>query len=242
MISSAKSSPRSRDAVHVALGRADYERTLGIQRELHGRRAAGETVDVVITVEHNPVFTIGRSGALSSVLVSADVLKREHIQVYEVERGGGVTYHGPGQLVVYPIVDLRDHGCGLKGYVERLEEATIRTLRTFAIAGGRRAGHPGVWVRERKIASIGVYVKHWVTRHGLALNVRVDPSHFAMIHPCGLQVETVSMNDLVDTPISFERVTAELLDRLAEQFDWNLRPIGTRSAFGEASGATPGVD
>ena len=119
-----KSSPSSRAVAHLPLGTADYGAVLKLQRELRERRSQATLGDVVLTVEHNPVFTIGRRGSYSNLLVSSDVLKAEGIQLFEVERGGDVTYHGPGQLVVYPIIDLRNYERDVRGYVDRLEEAT----------------------------------------------------------------------------------------------------------------------
>jgi lipoate-protein ligase B len=218
----AGSSNPDRRALHLSLGRADYAWTLDLQRTLHARRRAGAVPDVVITVEHNPVITFGRTGSHEHLLASPSDLRREGIEVFEVERGGDVTYHGPGQLVVYPIVDLREHGRDVKGFVRGLEDATIATLAGLEIEAGRREGYPGVWVSDRKIASIGVYVSSWVTRHGLALNVAVNPAHFALIRPCGLSVETVSICDLLGRTVLLDWVRAALLERLAKRFGWAL--------------------
>ena len=211
------------------LGRMAYEEALDLQRLLHRRRRAGELGDVVLTVEHDPVFTVGRSGSLSSLLVSAERLEGEGIRLIEIERGGDMTYHGPGQLVVYPILDLRDHGKDVKGYVSRLEQTAIETLAHFGIAADRRPGYPGVWVGERKIASIGVYVKGWVTLHGLALNVDVNQDHFAMINPCGLGVETVSMVEVAqpedpENPVTLAHVQQVFAHRMQEVFGWRFAP------------------
>lgn len=170
--------------------------------------------DVVVSVEHNPVFTIGRSGSRDNVLVPASVLNDNGITIVDVERGGDITYHGPGQLVLYPILDLRGYGKDVHRYIGVLEEAIIQTLSEWGIESARRSGFPGVWVAERKIASIGVYVKNWVTIHGLALNVDVNQNHFRMIRPCGLPVETVSMTDLQDEDVSLSAVCAMMLLKL----------------------------
>jgi len=226
----------NRRAVHLPLGRADYGWTLDLQRTLHARRKAGAAPDVVITVEHNPVITLGRSGSREHLLASPGELKREGIEVLEVERGGDVTYHGPGQLVVYPIVDLRGHGRDVRRFVRGLEEATIATLADLGIEAGRREGYPGVWVSDRKIAAIGVYVSGWVTRHGLALNVAVNPVHFAMIRPCGLSVEAVSICDLLGRTVDLDRVRDALLERLAERFGWVMEATSLDEVLGGASG------
>lgn len=215
--------PRESPAVHVRLGRMEYGRALAIQRRLHERRARGEIDDVLLTVEHDPVFTRGRNARETEFLVPPEVVQRRGIPVVDVERGGDVTYHGPGQIVAYPIVDLRDRGRNVEQYVRALEQAVIATLGSYGIAGSRRSGCPGVWVHEGKVASVGVYVKRWVTRHGLALNVDVDATHFAMIHPCGLPVRAVSMNDLLDEPTSVEHVESRLVEAVAALLGWRLR-------------------
>jgi len=231
----AGSSSPDRRALHLSLGRADYGWTLDLQRTLHARRKDGVAPDVVITVEHNPVITFGRTGSREHLLASPSDLRREGIEVFEVERGGDVTYHGPGQLVVYPIVDLRGHGRDVKGFVRGLEDAMIATLADLGIGAGRKDGYPGVWVSDRKIASIGVYVNGWVTRHGLALNVAVNPAHFALIRPCGLSVEMVSICDLLGRTVFLDRVRDTLLERLAERFGWELESSSLAKILGGAS-------
>ncbi|MDD5264912.1 MAG: lipoyl(octanoyl) transferase LipB [Candidatus Bipolaricaulis sp.] len=216
-------SRQSEIAFHVPLGRVDYVRALEIQRRVHTQRVEERLPDVLITVEHEPVFTRGRSARPVKYLVSAEDVDRAAIPVVDVERGGDMTYHGPGQLVAYPIVDLRSHGRDVKRYVATLEDAAIGTLREFGIAADRRRGFPGVWVREGKIASIGIYVKNWVTRHGLALNVDVNPAHFGMIDPCGLPVRAVSMSECLARPIAVVEVERALAGNLARRFGWRLQ-------------------
>jgi lipoic acid synthetase len=220
-----RSAPRSHAVAHLPLGTGDYGEVLELQRQLRERRSQGELGDLVITVEHNPVFTIGRLGSTSNLLVSRDVLKAEGIQLFEIERGGDITYHGPGQLVVYPIIDLRDYERDVRAYVDRLEEATIRTLETFGIEGRRAPGHPGVWVDGRKIASIGVHVRRWITSHGLALNVDVERRHFAMIRPCGLPVSAVSMAEITEERADVGDVLTRFLDQAATLFGWSLKSV-----------------
>jgi lipoic acid synthetase len=204
-----------KDLAHVALGQADYGETLDLQRALHAKRSAGECGDVLLSVEHNPVFTLGRSGSRDHILVEADVLERHGIQVYEIERGGDITYHGPGQLVVYPILDLRNFGKDIHRFIWSLEEAIVKALKDLDIDGERKNGFPGVWVGVRKIASVGVYVKNWVTYHGLAFNVDVNQDHFQLIHPCGLSIETVSVNDLREESVEVADARALVVRHLA---------------------------
>ncbi len=199
----------------MRLGRTPYDEALGIQRRTHAMRAAGLIGDVLFTVEHDPVFTRGRSARDGGFRVGLDDVARAGIAVRDVDRGGDVTYHGPGQMVAYPILDLRQHGRDVKAHVRWLEEAAIRTLARHGITAGRRDGLPGVWTDRGKIASVGVSVRSWVSMHGLALNVAVDPAHFAMINPCGLPVKAVSMNDVLEAPAALSDVEAEFVDTYA---------------------------
>jgi lipoic acid synthetase len=221
-----RSSPSSASllpAVHLALGRVEYGEVLALQRSLHGARVRGEIPDTVLTVEHDPVVTIGRSGSEEELLVSEEALRGEGISLFRVERGGRITYHGPGQLVLYPIVDLRAQGGDVKAYIRVLEEAIIDLLGECGVEAARREGFPGVWVGARKIASVGVAVKRWVTFHGLALNVRVDRRHFGMIRPCGLEIEVVSLDDLVPESHALDLLGERLVGHLAAAFHWQVR-------------------
>lgn len=181
---------------HLRLGRTDYREALSLQRALHVKRCAGEIGDLLLSVEHNPVFTIGRTGSRENLLVDEAMRIDAGIDLVDIERGGDITYHGPGQLVLYPILDLRSWGKDIHTYICNLEEVMIRTLAGWGIEAGRKLQAPGAWVGERKIGSIGVHVKRWVSLHGLALNVDIDPAHVAMIRPCGLSEKLVSITDL----------------------------------------------
>ncbi len=223
---------RSR-ALHLPLGRAAYRPTLDVQRKLHALRCAGEIPDLLITVEHDPVITVGRTGSYADLLVGTDALQDEGIELCEVERGGGITYHGPGQVVVYPIVDLRAHGRDIRRFVRGVETAVVEMMDSYGISALPRAGYPGVWVDERKVASIGVYVKGWVTRHGVAVNVAVDPSHFAMIRPCGLPVEAISMTDLTGDIVEIREVRDRLLERFAAAFGWRVETTNREAVLAD---------
>jgi lipoyl(octanoyl) transferase len=169
------------------LGRAPYAEILELQRSLCRRRLAGEIRDdLLLLVEHEPVITQGRGTRAGSMPLAPAELERRGVGTYEVERGGDVTFHGPGQLVGYPILDLRNHREDLHWYLRSLEAALIDSLRILGITAGRRQGLTGVWVEDRKIASIGVHVKQWITYHGFALNVTTDLSYFRLIVPCGI--------------------------------------------------------
>jgi lipoate-protein ligase B len=170
------------------LGRQPYREVLELQRDLCRRRIAGELDhDVLLLVEHEPVITLGRGLRPTSLPIPPAALERRGIDVVEVERGGDVTYHGPGQLVGYPILDLRRHREDLHWYLRRLEDALIEALGALGVAAERNPGLTGVWTRGRKIASIGIHVKQWVTFHGFALNVTTDLSYFDLIVPCGIR-------------------------------------------------------
>lgn len=169
------------------LGRRDYSDVLELQRSLCRRRIAGNiTEDLLLLVEHQPVITLGRGTRAESLLQSPAELKRRGVPVFEVERGGDVTFHGPGQLVGYPILDLRQHREDLHWYLRRLEAALIGGLGRMGIEAGPNPGLTGVWTGGRKIASIGIHVKQWVTFHGFALNVNTELSYFDLIVPCGI--------------------------------------------------------
>ncbi|HEY7728077.1 MAG TPA: lipoyl(octanoyl) transferase LipB, partial [Candidatus Eisenbacteria bacterium] len=170
-------------------GRVPYREALRRQRAAAEARARHERADAIYFVEHEPVLTIGRGGHAESLRAGEAELRRRGIEVVEVERGGDVTYHGPGQLVGYPVVALPDlpGGRDLHRYLRDLEEALIRALSEFGVRGGRRPPFTGVWVDDRKVAAIGVAVRQWISFHGFALNVDPDLSHFRLIHPCGIR-------------------------------------------------------
>jgi lipoyl(octanoyl) transferase len=180
------------------LGRRAYGDVLELQRSLCQRRIAGELPeDLLLLVEHEPVVTLGRGTRAGSLLLPRAELERRGIAVYEVERGGDVTFHGPGQLVGYPILDLRQHREDLHWYLRRLEAALFSGLDTLGIEAGPHPGLTGVWTRGRKLASIGIHVKQWVTFHGFALNVNTELSYFDLIVPCGIR-------DVVMTSVALE--------------------------------------
>jgi lipoyl(octanoyl) transferase len=168
------------------LGVVPYAEALARQRALAEDRIAGRIPDTLLLLEHPSVITLGRGTKATSLPLDADALRRRGIEVYEIERGGDVTYHGPGQLVGYPIFDLGAHRKDLHWFLRQIEEALIVALARFGITGERRASYTGVWTGGRKIASIGIHVRQWVTWHGFALNVSTDLSPFDLIVPCGI--------------------------------------------------------
>jgi lipoyl(octanoyl) transferase len=171
----------------VGLGRMAYAEALDLQRRLARDRIAGVIDrDLLLLVEHPPVVTLGRSFRQQHLTTPRDALAARGIEVFDIERGGDVTYHGPGQLVGYPIYDLTQHRRDLHWFLRQIEASLIRTLEELGVRAGRNAPHTGVWVDDRKIASIGIHVKQWVTWHGFALNVTTDLSAFDLMVPCGI--------------------------------------------------------
>ncbi len=167
------------------LGLKGYQDALDLQLILVERRIKGEIGDTILFLEHPPTITKGR-GACEDEIRDESLLKRKGIPVYEVARGGRTTYHGPGQLLVYPVIDLKGFRQDVHWYLRRLEDVIIETLMAFGIKARRIDGYTGVWVENKKIASIGVGIKRWVTHHGIALNVNTDLSYFEMITSCGI--------------------------------------------------------
>ena len=174
---------------------AEQERLL---ESIKAAKEKGEdTENYLLFVEHPHVYTLGKSGDEANMLVNAARLRAEHAEFVRVDRGGDITYHGPGQLVVYPVIDMANFGVGVKDYVDRLEEVVIRTVRQYGIAGERLTGATGVWVephslRARKICAIGIRCSRFVTMHGFALNVNTDLDYFHYINPCGFRDKGVT--------------------------------------------------
>jgi lipoyl(octanoyl) transferase len=175
------------------LGRTDYGAAMELQRQLVAERQQGLIPDQLLLLEHPHVITLGRNGKAGNVLASDEVLSRAGVGFYPTDRGGDVTYHGPGQLVGYPIVDLREWQRDVGAYVRGVEQAIIDTLADYGISAGRIPKLTGVWVGDSKIAAIGVHISRWVTSHGFALNVSTDLSFFQYIVPCGLTKPVTSM-------------------------------------------------
>ncbi len=204
----------------VDLNVVDYEDAYKLQTEMVMRRIVGEIGDSLIIAEHFPVFTLGRLGKIENLLVAGESLARAGVKVLRVDRGGDITFHGPGQIVAYPIIDLRDKGMDLHGYLRTLEGVVIDLLRDYSIAATRIDGRTGVWVNGGKIASIGIAVRRWVTYHGLSLNVHVDPAFFSMINPCGFRdVRAINLKDVVSGALEIEEVKKGLIHHLEREFN-----------------------
>ena len=194
----------------IDLGTRDYAEAWRVQQELAAARQRDQVPDTLLLVEHPHVLPLGRGAHRENLLASASM------PVFEVERGGDVTYHGPGQLCGYPILFLREDERDVHLYLRRLEEAIIRTLAEFAVEAGRRPGLTGVWAGPHKLASLGVAVRRWVTLHGFALNVCTDLERFCTINPCGLPASVMgSMSRSLGRPVAVAEVRAPLLRHLA---------------------------
>ncbi len=173
-----------------------YAEAFELQQSLVEQRKQGLIADQLLIVEHPHVITLGRSARLEHLLASEEVLRRAGVALHHTDRGGDITYHGPGQIVGYPIFDLREWKRDVAAYVRAVEQALIDTLAEFGIAGGRIAGLTGVWVDGKKVAAIGVHISRWITSHGFALNFTTDLSYFQYIVPCGLPRPVTSMAEL----------------------------------------------
>jgi lipoate-protein ligase B len=206
------------------IGLIDYAAAYTLQKRLHRNRMNGEIPDTLLLLEHPPTLTIGRSGSMENVLVSENRLEQEGIGLVSIERGGDVTYHGPGQLVGYPIVDLYSRGRDIHRYVRNIEEVLIRTLKDFSINATRDKSHAGVWVRNEEIAAIGLTVRRWVTMHGFALNVYPNLEHFSYIRPCGLpDRRATSMAQILGHEVAMDDVTGCVLDHFSSVFSIPLK-------------------
>lgn len=207
------------------IDRISYSDGVRLQHDLHQRCVSGLIPGALLLLEHDPVITIGvKQSSAANVLVSKETLRECGVELAETDRGGDVTYHGPGQLVGYPILRLRDVADDLHGYLRGLEQSIIDALAEFGL-DGERNGPAGVWVGGRKICSIGVAVRKWVTYHGFALNVDPIMDHFSLINPCGLDSRRItSMAELLGEPPDMQRVREACARCLAKTFKLTLNP------------------
>jgi len=202
------------------LGKVDYRRAFDLQKRIWQNILDHTSSDRLLLLEHPPTLTIGISGKLDNLLVTKEELERQGVSLYFTDRGGDITYHGPGQLVAYPIIDLAVHGKDIHRYIYNLQEVIIRTLADFSIKARRDTSYVGVWVEEEKIAAIGVAVHKWITTHGFALNVNTDLDYFKLINPCGIRDKRVtSVNQLLGGEISILKITDKVAKHFGDVFD-----------------------
>jgi len=208
------------------LGLIDYASALELQREKVAQRKAQAIPDTLLLLEHPHVYTLGRNARQENMLVSAEWLASHGAQVFHTDRGGDVTYHGPGQLVGYPILDLTRHRRDISWYMRSLEEVFIRTAHDYGIEAGRSEGAAGVWVGNDKLVALGVHLSRWVTSHGFALNVNTDLRYFESIVPCGLQGKGVtSLAKLLGRAVEMEGVTERVVEHFGAVFGLEVRAV-----------------
>jgi len=205
------------------LGLVDYREGLLLQEQLLNFRKSGAIADVLLLLQHPSVFTIGCSGVVENIIVPRETLVKEDIPVFHINRGGDVTYHGPGQLIGYPILNLREDGLTAHQYVWNLEEVAIRTLADFGIGGQRVSGRRGVWVGEEKVCALGLRVSGEVSTHGFALNVNTNLKYFTYIIPCGITgVSITSVSKLLGREVEIGEVQVNLLRHFSQVFKLTL--------------------
>lgn len=203
------------------LGFIDYKEAWDLQYEVHAKRVSGDAKDFLFLLEHPNTYTLGKTAHKENLMGSEKYLKENNISVYDIDRGGDITYHGPGQIVGYPIIDLNNWYKDTHKYLRALEEVIIKTCSEYGIDCGRNEKHTGVWIRDKKIAAIGIKVSRWVTMHGFAFNVNTDLNLFSGIIPCGIQDKTVtSLKEELGHEIDVLEVKAKLLNNFIKVFNY----------------------
>jgi len=199
------------------LGLIEYARAMDVQRKVHREVTCGNSCDTLIVCEHPPVITFGRASKKSSLLVSEKAIRERGIEFCLTDRGGDVTYHGPGQAVFYPVFDLKGLKKDLHFFLRLLEESVIRPLReNFGLNAYRRQGMTGVWVGPYKVGFIGIGVRNWVTYHGISLNISVDIDPFSLIRPCGLDLKVGTMSNFFKDEISFKKICDMIVENIKQ--------------------------
>lgn len=205
------------------LGHIDYAEAHLLQEALVAQRKADTALDKLLLLEHPPVITLGRAANRAHVLVDKDERARRGIELFETGRGGDVTYHGPGQLIGYPIISLAPDRCDVRRYVRDLEEVLIRATSDIGVIARRIAGLPGIWVGDEKLAAIGVRISRWVTMHGFALNVATDLDGFRLIVPCGITNHGVtSLEKLLGKRIEMHKIMSNIVRHFGEVFNYQM--------------------
>jgi len=205
----------------------DYRLILGLQERLVQAKISGEiTENILIILEHKPVFTLGYRGGLDNLKISSDYLKKSHIDLVETRRGGNITYHGPGQLIAYPIVSLDKTKLNIPRLINLLEEVMLQTALDFGVKAKRSQKNPGIWLKEKKLGSVGISVRRWISSHGLALNINPDLTPFSWINPCGLQnITTTSIAQESEISPEITSARKHLTKHLTELFEIQQQPI-----------------
>ena len=204
------------------LGLSPYQQTWDLQKTLQSRRIKNEIEDTVLLVEHEPVYTFGKNADDNHLLQNYP----DDVQVFHIERGGDVTFHGPGQLVGYPIIDLHNYKMSISWFMRSLEDVIINTLMHYGIAANRKEGLTGVWVKDEKIAALGVRISRWVTMHGFALNVNTQLHYYDSIIPCGIfEYGVTSMEKVLNKEIDMDEVKHVLIEQFQNVFNQQQSPM-----------------
>ncbi len=218
----------------IELGRTGYDYARKLQKRLVDLRRLGRIPDLLLLTEHDPVITLGRGASERNLLVSRSVLEEKGVALCESERGGDITFHGPGQAVVYPLIDLNNRGRDLHAYLRDLENLAIAVLAEFGLKGSTKKGLTGAWVDNIKVAAIGVAVSRWISYHGLALNVSTDLGYFKLINPCGITAYPVgSIASITGRVIPLDRVFTVIADTFASMFYYEPEQVDLTDLLGE---------
>jgi lipoyl(octanoyl) transferase len=211
-----------------------YERALQLQLEICELKKRGFGKDVLLLLEHPPVITLGRSADRKNLLVNEAQLQTRGVELYATDRGGDITFHGPGQLVGYPILALGQGERDVRAYMRKLEESLMRLLKGFGIQSERNAGYTGVWTAQGKIAAMGVHISRWITRHGFALNVNTDLTFFDMIVPCGISGKAVtSMQKLTGRRFDVRTIAGKYALEFGTVYERSMIQVGEAGLIGE---------
>ncbi len=201
------------------LGSVDFYKAWQFQQEVLAQVRNGHIPGALIICSHYPVITLGRLAKRSNILISYSELDKRKIAVYETERGGDVTYHGPGQITAYPIFDLNYFGKDIRLFLSRLEAVAMDLLSDFGISGSRCPGSTGVWIEKNKIASIGIAIKNWITYHGLSISVKADDrANFDLIRPCGMDIKMTDLESVLGRYLEIEELKPRVIDKFRERF------------------------
>ena len=204
------------------LGLCAYDEVWNLQKEIQAQRIAGESEDTLLLVEHEPVYTLGKNADKNHLLQHYP----DNVQIFQIERGGDITFHGPGQLVGYPILDLHNYKKSVSWYMRSLEQVIINTLQKYGIKGEQKEDLTGVWIKDKKIAAFGVRISRWVTMHGFALNVNTDMQYYEGIIPCGiLEYGVTSMKKLLNHEVNMKDVKNTLISSFKNVFMNNIHPM-----------------
>jgi len=204
------------------LGLCAYDEVWNLQKEIQAQRIAGESEDTLLLVEHEPVYTLGKNADKNHLLQHYP----DNVQIFQIERGGDVTFHGPGQLVGYPILDLHNYKKSVSWYMRSLEQVIINTLQKYGIKGEQKKDLTGVWIKDKKIAAFGVRISRWVTMHGFALNVNTDMQYYEGIIPCGiLEYGVTSMEKLLNHEVNMKDVKNTVISSFKNVFMNNIHPM-----------------